>query len=225
MHPTELKTTTMVGLHDFVVSKVLARFVQPGQRAVDLGAGSGLLATRMQELGWNVMGADRDASGFKAILPFQQVNLNDPEFSKLLGEKQFAMVTAVEVIEHVEAPIGLLRNARKLLKPGGRIIITTPNVDSIPARVKFLLSEKIRMMDEISEPTHISPVFWDLFRRQFLPLSGLQIQEHHLVPPNGFIGTRKRYSWMMRGLAGFVRGECKYGDNHVIVLGSREEIL
>jgi 2-polyprenyl-3-methyl-5-hydroxy-6-metoxy-1,4-benzoquinol methylase len=215
----------MVGLHDFVVSKVLARFVQPGERAVDLGAGSGLLATRMQELGWNVMGADRDVSGFKAILPFQQVNLNDPEFSKLLGEKQFAMVTAVEVIEHVEAPIGLLRNARKLLKPGGRIIITTPNVDSIPARVKFLLSEKIRMMDEISEPTHISPVFWDLFRRQFLPLSGLQIQEHHLLPPNGFIGTRKRYSWMMRGLAGFVRGDCKYGDNHVIVLGSREEIL
>jgi 2-polyprenyl-3-methyl-5-hydroxy-6-metoxy-1,4-benzoquinol methylase len=132
MTSTELKTTTMVGLHDFVVSKVLARFVQPGERAVDLGAGSGLLATRMQELGWNVMGADRDASGFKAMVPFQQVNLNDPEFSKRLGEKQFAMVTAVEVIEHVETPIGLLRNARKLLKPGGRMSRTRKN---LPAKV------------------------------------------------------------------------------------------
>ena len=224
MYSTELKTTTMVGLHDFVVSKVLARFIRPGERAVDLGAGSGLLATRMQELGWNVMAADRDVNGFRATVPFQEVDLNDPDFSKRLGEKQFAMVTAVEVIEHVEAPIGLLRNARRLLKPEGKIVITTPNVDSIPARMKFLLSEKIRMMDESSEPTHISPLFWDLFRRQFLPLSGLQIQEHHLVPPNGFIGTRKRYSWMMRGLAGFVGGECKYGDNHVIVLKAREEI-
>jgi 2-polyprenyl-3-methyl-5-hydroxy-6-metoxy-1,4-benzoquinol methylase len=222
MSSTDLTTTTMEGLHDFVVSKVLARFVQPGERAVDLGAGSGLLATKMQELGWNVTGADRDASGFRARVPFQQVDLNDPEFSKRLGEGHFAMVTAVEVIEHVETPIGLLRNARRLLKPGGRIVITTPNVDSIPARVKFLLSEKIRMMDEVSEPTHISPVFWNLFQRQYLPLSGLQIQEHHLVPPNGFIATRKRYSWMMRGLSGFVRGECKFGDNHVIVLEARE---
>ncbi|HSY60136.1 MAG TPA: methyltransferase domain-containing protein [Terriglobales bacterium] len=223
MSATELKTTTMEGLHDFVVSSVLARFVKPGERAVDLGAGSGLLATRMRELGWNVTGADRDATAFKASVPFQQVDLNDPGFSKALGENQFSMVTAVEVIEHVETPIGLLRNARRLLKPGGRIVITTPNVDSIPARVKFLLSEKIRMMDEVSEPTHISPLFWDLFQRQFLPIAGLQIQEHHLVPPNGFIGTRKRYSWMMRGLSGFVRGECKFGDNHVIVLEARQE--
>jgi 2-polyprenyl-3-methyl-5-hydroxy-6-metoxy-1,4-benzoquinol methylase len=177
----------------------------------------------MKELGWNVTGADRDASAFKAALPFQQVDLNDPAFSKELGENQFSMVTAVEVIEHVETPIGLLRNARRLLKPGGRIVITTPNVDSIPARVKFLLSEKIRMMDEMSEPTHISPMFWDLFQRQFLPIAGLQIHEHHLVPPNGFIGTRKRYSWLMRGLSGFVRGECKFGDNHVIVLGAERK--
>jgi 2-polyprenyl-3-methyl-5-hydroxy-6-metoxy-1,4-benzoquinol methylase len=223
MTATELKTTTMAGLHDFVVSNVLARFVKPGERAVDLGAGSGLLATRMRELGWDVTGADLDARGFKAPVPFQQVDLNHPEFSKELGEKQFAMVTAVEVIEHVETPIGFLRNARRLLRPGGKIVITTPNVDNIPARVKFLLSEKIRMMDEVSEPTHISPVFWDLFQRQFLPIAGLQIQEHHLVPPNGFIGTRKRYSWMMRGLSGFVRGECKFGDNHVIVLEARKE--
>jgi len=224
MSAAELKTTTMEGLHDFVVSKVLTRFAKPGDRAVDLGAGSGLLATRMKGLGWNVMGADQDANGFKANIPFQQVDLNDPEFSKQLGEKEFAMVTAVEVIEHVEAPIGLLRNARRLLRPGGLVVITTPNVDSVPARVKFFLSEKIRMMDEVSEPTHISPVFWDLFQRQFLPISGLRIREHHLVPPKGFVATRKRYSWVMHALAGFVGGECKYGDNHVIVMEARDGI-
>jgi 2-polyprenyl-3-methyl-5-hydroxy-6-metoxy-1,4-benzoquinol methylase len=223
MTATELKTTTMAGLHDFVVSKVLARFAKANERAVDLGAGSGLLATRMQELGWNVMGADRDANGFKASMAFQEIDLNDPSFSSLLGEKQFSMVTAVEVIEHVETPIGLLRNARRLLKPGGKIVLTTPNVDSIPARVKFLISGRIRMMDEVSEPTHISPIFWDLFQRQFLPMAGLRIREHHLIPPNGFIATRKRYSWMMRGLSGFVRGECKFGDNHVIVLEPQDE--
>jgi 2-polyprenyl-3-methyl-5-hydroxy-6-metoxy-1,4-benzoquinol methylase len=220
---SELKTTTMAGLHDFVVEHVLARVVHQGERAIDLGAGSGLLAMRMKALGWDAMGADKNSSGFGAKLPFQEVDLNDAGFSKQLGEGQFSMVTAVEVIEHVEAPISLLRNARRLLKPGGLVVITTPNVDNISARVKFLLTEKIRMMDETSEPTHISPVFWDLFQRQFLPLAGLRLREHHLHPANGYLGTRRRYSWVMRGISWMVRGESKFGDNHVIVLESREE--
>jgi 2-polyprenyl-3-methyl-5-hydroxy-6-metoxy-1,4-benzoquinol methylase len=220
---TELKTTTMAGLHDFVVEHVLARFVKLGDRAIDLGAGSGLLATRMKALGWDVMGADKNASGFEAKLPFQEVDLNDRGFSKQLGEGHFSMVTAVEVIEHVEAPINLLRNARRLLKPGGLAVITTPNVDSVSARMKFLLTEKIRMMDEGSEPTHISPVFWDLFQRQFLPIAGLKVREHHLHPSNGYIGTRRRFSWAMRGISWMVRGQSKFGDNHVIVLEAREE--
>lgn len=225
MSSLELKTTTMHGLHDFVVERVLAPLAHAGERAIDLGAGTGLLASRMQSLGWNVMGADKDVSGFKAALPFQHVDLNDPEFSKKLGESQFSMVTAVEVIEHVEAPINLLRNARRLLKAHGHVVVTTPNVDNVSARVKFLLTEKIRMMDETSEPTHISPIFWDLFQRQFLPLAGLKVQEHHLHPANGYIGTRRRYTWMMRGLSWIVRGQCKFGDNHVIVLQALEEKL
>jgi 2-polyprenyl-3-methyl-5-hydroxy-6-metoxy-1,4-benzoquinol methylase len=212
----------MVGLHDYVVDKVLARFVKPGERAIDLGAGSGALAMRMQHLGWDVTGADMNAAEFKAPLSFVPVDLNDRDFSRVLGESQFAMVTAVEVIEHVEAPIALLRNGRRLLKPGGHMVITTPNVDSVPARLKFLLTEKIRMMDEVSEPTHISPIFWDLFERQFLPIAGMAIHEHHLVPPNDFIATRRRYSWITRGISWIVSGTCKFGDNHVIVLKAKE---
>lgn len=223
MSPAELITTTMTGLHDFVVDKVLVRFAKPAERAIDLGAGSGLLATRMKALGWNVMGADKNASAFKAELPFQEVDLNDPTFSQYLGEGQFALVTAVEVIEHVEAPINLLRNVRRLLKSGGLAVITTPNVDSVSARLKFLLTDKIRMMDETSEPTHISPVFWDLLQRQFLPIAGLKIREHHLHPANGYIATRRRYSWAMRGISWMVRGESKFGDNHVIVLEAQIE--
>lgn len=221
MSDSSLTTTTLVGLHDFVVDNVLRRLVRQGERAIDLGAGSGLLATRMSELGWQAMGADQNAAGFKAALPFERVDLNDRSFSKQLGEGSFGMVTAVEVIEHVEAPINLLRNAGRLLKPGGHVVITTPNVDSLPARIKFALTEKIRMMDDVSEPTHISPVFWDLFRRQYLPASGLEIEEHRFYPSNGFIATRASYSWILLGLSWLVRGECKSGDNHVIVLRAR----
>ena len=222
MIENELKEGAMPGLHDYLGNELFPRYVSPGERAIDLGAGSGALAMRMQKLGWEVTGADMNIAGFKAPLPFLPVDLNDRDFSRTLGEGLYSVVTAVEVIEHVEAPIGLLRNGRRLLKPGGHMIITTPNVDSVPARVKFLLTEKIRMMDEKSEPTHISPVFWDLFKRQFLPIAGMKIHEHHLVPPNGFIATRARYSWMMRGISWIVAGACKFGDNHVFVLKAEE---
>jgi 2-polyprenyl-3-methyl-5-hydroxy-6-metoxy-1,4-benzoquinol methylase len=222
LNDQELRTTTMAGLHDYVANELLPRYVRPGERAIDLGAGSGALAMRMQKLGWEVTGADMNVAGFRAPLPFLPVDLNDRDFSKTLGEGQYSMVTAVEVIEHVEAPIALLRNGRRLLKPGGCMVITTPNVDSVPARVKFLLTEKIRMMDEVSEPTHISPIFWDLFERQFLPIAGMKIHEHFLVPPNGFIATRWQYAWMMRGLSWIVAGSCKFGDNHIIVLKPKE---
>ena len=216
-----LTTTTMAGLHDFVVETVFQRLESRGGKAVDLGAGSGLFAKRMKELGWNAMGADKNVDAFKAALPFQEIDLNDREFSKQLGECCFTMVAGIEVIEHVEAPINLLRNARRLLKPGGRIVLTTPNVDSVPARLKFLLTEKIRMMDEVSEPTHVSPVFWDLLRRKFVPAADLEIEQHYLYPPDSFIATRPRYAWIVKTLSPFVGGECKLGDNHVLVLRAR----
>ncbi len=97
-------------------------------------------------------------------------------------------------------------------------MLTTPNVDSAPARVKFLVTGKVRMMDEVGEPTHISPIFWDLFVRQFLPRAGLQLVGHSLFPPRGYGLTRPRYAWIFPLLARILPGDCVMGDNQVFVL-------
>jgi 2-polyprenyl-3-methyl-5-hydroxy-6-metoxy-1,4-benzoquinol methylase len=68
LNDQELKTLTMPGLHEYVVNEVLPRFVKPGERAIDLGAGSGALAVRMQKFGWDVTAADMSADGFKSPL-------------------------------------------------------------------------------------------------------------------------------------------------------------
>jgi hypothetical protein len=71
-----LGTTTPAGLHDYLVENVVPRFVRPGDRAVDLGAGSGLLATRLHGLGLDVLAVDWNAEGYGAPLPFLPLDLN-----------------------------------------------------------------------------------------------------------------------------------------------------
>ena len=216
-----LEERTIGGLHDFLLSSVLPRYAMRKGRAVDLGAGSGALAVRLRAFGFAVLAVDTNTERFRADVAFQRLDLNQLDFASALGEARFDFVSAVEVIEHVENPIGFLRNVSRLLQPDGVAVITTPNVDSAPARVKFLLRGKLRMMDEKCDETHISPIFWDLLARQYLPRAGLRLVGHHLYPPNGYIVTTARYAWAFHIVAQFLSGPALLGDNHVFVLKRR----
>lgn len=211
-------TTTNAGLHEFVARCVLAEYARPGVRAADLGSGPGAMAARLKSMGCEVLAADRDLAGFEADVPHRLVDFNQRDFAAILGERTFDLVTAIEVIEHVESPIAFLRNVGRLLAPGGIAVLTTPNVDSLPARIKFLVAGKIRTMDERGEPTHISPIFLDLLRRQFMPLAGTRLRQHLVFPPNGYQLTRQPLAYMFRVASRLLPGEALLGDNHVLVL-------
>jgi 2-polyprenyl-3-methyl-5-hydroxy-6-metoxy-1,4-benzoquinol methylase len=216
-----MHTTTNNGLHDFVAKQVLARHAKRGMSAVDLGTGPGAMAVRLRDLGCEVLAVDRTANGFEAGVPHRCVDFNNPNFASEIGEGRFDLVTAIEVIEHVESPISFLRNVGRLLTPDGIAALTTPNVDSLPARVKFLLAGKIRTMDEHGEPTHISPIFFELLKRQFLPLAGVQLREHLLFPPDGYQLTRKELAWAFRIVSKALAGQSLLGDNHILILERR----
>lgn len=215
-----IPTTTNRGLHDFVGEQVLARYAGPGVRAADLGTGPGAMAARLRAQGCEVVAVDRDSKDFAAELPHVCLDFDQPGFAVTLGCASFNLVTAIEVIEHVESPIGFLRDVGRLLAPGGVAVLTTPNVDSLPARCKFFLKGKIRAMDEYSEPTHISPIFLDLLRRQFLPRAGLRLREHLLFPPDGYQLTRKPVARAIRFASVAFSGDANFGDNHIFVLES-----
>lgn len=213
-----IPTVTNTGLHEFVGERVLARYARPGIRAADLGAGPGAMAARLHALGCDVVAVDRDPSVFKADLPFISLDFDQPDFASQLGVARFALVTCIEVIEHVESPIGFLRNIGRILAPGGVTVLTTPNVDCLPARAKLLLRGRVRTMDEQGDSTHISPIFWDLFRRQFLPRAGLVLRDHYIFPPNGYQLMRKPLARLFRIAAAVLPGDNLLGDNHIFVL-------
>jgi len=217
-----IHTTTNAGLHDFVGERVLSRYAKPGMRAADLGTGPGAMAARLRALGCQVTAVDRNSNGYEAGLPHVSLNFDQPDFAPEIGLRLFNVVTAIEVIEHVESPIGFLRNLGKLLAPGGVAVVTTPNVDSLPARIKFFVAGKIRTMDDRGEPTHISPIFLDLLRRQFLSRAGITLREHLLFPPDGYQLSRRPIAEILRLAASFLSGPAILGDNHVFVIESAQ---
>jgi 2-polyprenyl-3-methyl-5-hydroxy-6-metoxy-1,4-benzoquinol methylase len=212
-----LPTATPAGLHEFTAG-IIARYASAGARMVDLGCGPGAMGERVEPLRMDIVAVDRNPAVYQGKDPFVALDFDGLSFADALGVGTFDLVIAVEVIEHVESPIGFLRSVARLLAKNGVAVITTPNVDSLAARLKFLLAGKLRMMDERSDPTHISPIFADLLLRQFLPRAGLRIKEHFLYPPNGHQLTRKPIAWTLRLASKAFRGKAITGDHHVLVL-------
>jgi 2-polyprenyl-3-methyl-5-hydroxy-6-metoxy-1,4-benzoquinol methylase len=101
----------------------------PG-RVLDVGCGSGVLLARMQALGWQAEGVELDPDGVKAArargVPVRQGTLQQQAFTG----NYFDAVHSAHVIEHVYDPVSLLRECQRILKPGGTLVVLTPNIES-----------------------------------------------------------------------------------------------
>ncbi len=106
-----------------------------GSHLLDVGCGNGRYLAQMRALGWNVTGVEVDpAAAAQAHTHFGLTvhigTLSDVKFPP----NSFDVVTMSHVIEHVDDPPGLLRECWRILRPGGRVVITTPNSASLGHR-------------------------------------------------------------------------------------------
>ena len=78
-----------------------------------------------------------------------------------LDSEQFDAVIAVEVIEHLESPWKFMREALRLTRTGGSLIVTTPNVINFPARLSFLRTAQLPYFryESFAGCYHVTPIF------------------------------------------------------------------
>jgi SAM-dependent methyltransferase len=110
----------------------------PGARVLDAPCGRGLVAASLRDAGFAASGADIDSQASEALGDdFVRADLR----TRLpWPDGAFDAAFTIEGIEHLEDRFAWLRELHRLLRDGGTLVLTTPNIVSLRSRVRFLLS-------------------------------------------------------------------------------------
>jgi SAM-dependent methyltransferase len=98
----------------------IVRELIPG-RVLEVGCSDGRFLGRLRSLGWSVAGIDIQPQTADYIVEHDAAN-------PFPFGSEFDLVVAVEVIEHVADTDRFLANCANVLKPGGTLVLTTPNL-------------------------------------------------------------------------------------------------
>lgn len=135
------------------VLRVLDRL--PRGKILDAGCGQGALALRLSEMGFAVVCCDSDPSSFKLSgTECRRVDLNE---NFPFGSGEFECVVYSDVVEHLENPWHLMRETRRILKPGGRVVVAMPNIINVESRLRTLFFG-FPPSFKPSHASHINPV-------------------------------------------------------------------
>ncbi len=176
----------------------------PRGKVLDIPCGQGALALQLMKRGFEVHCGDLDPGLFK----LKSANNLVLDLNHFLPYKDmtFDCVTCVEGIEHLENPHLLIREIGRVIKPGGFVVITTPNIMNIKSRIYFLLRSYFNNFRYFPQPSsqrellalHVNPIpFGEL--RYILSRHGFRIEG---VSCNRY--TRK-YPWLMPFLIPLIR--------------------
>lgn len=118
----------------FVRNVILQRSLGSGDSVYEIGSGLGYLTFALQRAGIDATGLDISETAVLAATkrfgPYYRVAAANAISSIASGTA--AAVIMTELIEHVEKPEALLADVRRLLRPGGLALVTTPNKSIFP---------------------------------------------------------------------------------------------
>ena len=113
----------------------IERFASRG-KILDVGCAAGHFLDAAKKCGWNPYGLEIASMGKKAqsLLGARRVKLTSLK-KGVFPDESFQAITFLDVLEHLTDPVESLHIARSLLKPGGVIVVVTPNTGSVSAKL------------------------------------------------------------------------------------------
>jgi 2-polyprenyl-3-methyl-5-hydroxy-6-metoxy-1,4-benzoquinol methylase len=129
-------------------------------RVLEMAAGSGAFARRLAELGFSVEACDLFPEQFR--VPEVPVKFADLSERLPYDDESFDFLSCLEGIEHLEDQFAFIRECWRVLRPGGRLLLSTPNILGLASRWRF---------------------FWT----GFFPLATKPMNEHRKAPVHDHI--------------------------------------
>lgn len=169
------------GIHDRALEMLEHGGRVPAEtRVADIGAGMGALSRRLSDAGYRVTACDLFPEFFR--VPEVECLRVDDDGHLPYADGSLDVAFGVELVEHMENPGRFFKEAARVLKPGGDLIITTPNILSLKSRLGFLFTGytySFPPLDpDVRDPVrqHISPLTLDGYRWR-LKQTGFDIVE------------------------------------------------
>lgn len=128
----------------------------PKGRLLDVGCSAGFFLKTAKDRGWDVMGIElspdtaeigRKRHGLNIVT----ASLEDSE----LKEQSFDVITLWDVIEHLPNPLDALHHVKRLLRPGGWVVVESPNIDGLFPRLSYLVANLINFWPHPEPPFHL----------------------------------------------------------------------
>lgn len=200
-----------LGISDIAIYKMVERVLSThcsySGVLLDVGCGAGNLHPFVSKFCDRYIGIDAVRyKGFPTGAEFISQNLDQP-MSQLAGNMA-DVVVSVETIEHLENPRAFYRELVRLAKPGGYVIVTTPNQLSLLSKLTLLLKNQFNAFQEAPGlyPSHITAL--------------LEIDLRRIAQECGLTNIRVEYSGRGRipftsrnyPAKQFFRG-CQFSDN------------
>jgi len=150
----------VLGIYDrFSRHRVLVEEARRHKTVLECGCATGFLSRLISENGGpDLVGLEREPEAAQQARHYCRrvvvADLNDPDWTRRVGE-HFDLVIFGDVLEHLVDPVTSLQAARRLLRPGGKVLICVPNIAHWSIRARLLAGRFDYQAAGILDITHL----------------------------------------------------------------------
>ena len=157
-----------------------------GLRTLDVGCGSGVHGAELKRIhGHSVVGVDLSAQSIeKARARLDGAYVGDvtkPEDYPFARKERFDLILFSDILEHLMDPAGVLAGHLFLLKPGGHVIVSLPNIAIWNVRLGLLIGNFRYHETGTLDKTHLRFFTWKT-TREMLEGAGLTLKKRRTTP-------------------------------------------
>ncbi len=134
---SEIRPITRPGTHERFIEFFREQVPAQDVNVLDLGAGHGAFTKRLHERGYQISAADL----FPEYFLYDHIECRKVDMAGIYPypDQTFDVVIVIEVSEHLLNHEIFFSEACRILKPGGSLLLSTPNILSLKSRFRFLI--------------------------------------------------------------------------------------